>query len=161
MTQKEKEFHALLSASIVIVTIALISLFIMFYTKSEEAVPQQQVYYFEKYNYVSNWDFVTCALIQVESEDNCFAVGKNNDVGILQITPIYVKEVNRILGEEVYTLEHRTDRDKSLEMFDIYQHHYNPNKDITKAIALHNPRAGQWYMDRVMKEYYLLKESQL
>lgn len=34
-------------------------------------------------------------------------------------------------------------------MFEIYQKHYNPNKDIERAITLHNPTAGDWYKERV------------
>lgn len=62
----------------------------------------------------SEWDIFIQALIQVESEGKSNAVGKTNDVGILQITPIYVKDVNRILGEERYTLSCRTDIKKEL-----------------------------------------------
>lgn len=40
----------------------------------------------------SEWDIFVKALIQVESEGKADAVGKTNDVGILQITPIYVKD---------------------------------------------------------------------
>jgi len=99
---------------------------------------------------LSDWEMLIEALIQVESEGNPFAVGKTNDLGILQITPIYVREVNRILKEDIYFLEHRTDIEKSIEMFEIYQAYYNPNKNIKKAIKLHNPGAGQWYTDKVM-----------
>lgn len=107
----------------------------------------------------SEWDIFLAALIEVESEGKADAVGKTNDVGILQITPIYVKDVNRILGEERYTLAERTDIGKSLEMFEIYQKHYNPNKDIDKAIKLHNPKAGQSYRIKIMKEMRNLKTN--
>lgn len=60
----------------------------------------------------SEWDIFVKALIQVESEGKADAVGKTNDVGILQITPIYVKDVNRILGEDKYDLSCRTDTEK-------------------------------------------------
>ena len=107
----------------------------------------------------SEWDIFIQALIQVESEGKSNAVGKTNDVGILQITPIYVKDVNRILGEERYTLSCRTDIKKSLEMFEILQSHYNPNKDIDKAIKLHNPRAGQSYRIKIMNQMENIKTN--
>lgn len=107
----------------------------------------------------SEWDIFVEALIQVESEGKADAVGKTNDVGILQITPIYVKDVNRILGEEKYDLSCRTDTEKSLEMFEILQGHYNPNKDIDKAIKLHNPRAGQSYRIKIMKQMKNIKTN--
>ena len=98
------------------------------------------------------WDYLIQALIIVESEGNPNAIGKTNDVGILQITPIYVEEVNRIIDTPKYTLDMRTNVEHSLEMFEIYQAHHNPERDIVRAIKLHNPRAGQWYADRVLNE---------
>lgn len=97
---------------------------------------------------ISDWDIFVKALIEVESSNNQYAVGKSNDVGILQITPIYVKEVNRISGKS-FTLEDRLSIDKSMEMFNIMQDHYNPSRDINKAIKLHNPKAGNKYSDKI------------
>lgn len=109
---------------------------------------------------VNEWDILIQAIIQVESEGNPLAIGKTNDVGILQITPIYVKEVNRILKRNEYTLTERTDEQKSLEMFEVYQRHHNPNKNLLKAIKLHNPGAGKWYADKVMEIFNELKHRQ-
>lgn len=105
----------------------------------------------------SDWDILVRALIQVESGGDSLAVGKTNDVGALQITPIYVTDVNRILGEERYTLEDRKSLVKSLEMFEIIQGHYNPLRDIDKAIRLHNPGAGEWYRERVYRHMEEIK----
>ena len=101
----------------------------------------------------SEWDIFVEALIQVES--------KANDVGILQITPIYVKDVNRILGEDKYDLSCRTDTEKSLEMFEILQGHYNPSKSIDKAIKLHNPKAPQSYRIKIMNKMEIIKSNLL
>lgn len=105
----------------------------------------------------SEWDIFVEALIQVESGGKADAVGKTNDVGILQITPIYVKDVNRILGEERYDLSCRTDTEKSLEMFEILQGHYNHSKSIDKAIKLHNPKAPQSYRIKIMNQMEIIK----
>ena len=107
----------------------------------------------------SEWDIFIQALIQVESEGKEDAVGKTNDVGILQITPIYVKDVNRILGEDKYDLSCRTDTEKSLEMFEILQGHYNPSKSIDKAIKLHNPKAPQSYRIKIMNKMEIIKSN--
>lgn len=48
------------------------------------------------------WNLFLRALIQVESGGNSMAIGKNNDGGILQITPIYVEEVNRLSKKKLY-----------------------------------------------------------
>lgn len=106
---------------------------------------------------VGEWGIMIQALIVVESEGNPLAVGSSNDVGVLQITPIYVREVNRILGDDIYTLDDRTCIYKSLAMFEVYQSHHNPSKDILKAIKIHNPRAGQWYTDKVMEQFNRLR----
>lgn len=107
----------------------------------------------------NQWDLFVLALIEVESENDPFAVGSYNDVGILQITPIYVKDVNRILGEDRYSLDHRTDIAKSLEMFEIMQVHYNPERDIERAIKLHNPKAGSEYREKILNRMSGLSEK--
>lgn len=95
-----------------------------------------------------DWSKLIESVIITESGGNPNAVGKAEDVGCMQIRPIYVKEVNRILGEERYTLDDRYDPMKSLEMFHVVQDYHNPNHDIEKAIKLHN-RAG-WYRERIL-----------
>jgi len=66
------------------------------------------------------------AIEQVESGGKSDAVGDGGKaVGILQIHPIMVKDVNRILGEERFTLADRLDPAKSREMFRIYSEHYS------------------------------------
>lgn len=105
----------------------------------------------------TDWDIFIEALIQVESKGNSKAVGAHNDVGVLQITPIYVEEVNRILGEPRYSMSCRKDSLKSIEMFEIYQSYYNPNKNISKAIRLHNPGGGTAYIAKVNRIINRLK----
>ena len=81
-------------------------------------------------------DFIP-ALIQVESEGNPRALGKNNDRGILQITPILVKEVNRISGS-TYTHDDAWDPEKSIEMFYIIARKYCPEQDFEKMARIWN-----------------------
>ncbi len=100
----------------------------------------------------SDWDYFVGALIFTESRGNSKAIGKTNDFGILQITPIYVREANRILKENKYTHTDALDSLKSLEMFGIVQSYHNPDRCIFKAIKLHNPNAGQWYEDRIVNK---------
>lgn len=90
------------------------------------------------------------AIIFVESRGIDTACRANGDcMGILQITPIYVKECNRLQDSVTYTLEDRTDIVKSLEMFVIIQNYHNPKHDVDKAIHLHNPTAGPDYKRKV------------
>ena len=80
-------------------------------------------------------DELVSAMIMVESGGNDSAIGDRHlgsqyAVGALQIRPIMVKEVNRILklrGSDFrFELKDRYDRDKSIDMFLIwYEFHHN------------------------------------
>lgn len=79
------------------------------------------------------------AIILVETgEEGSSAINPNEPqaVGILQEWPIMVKDVNRILGKDVYTLEDRLDDNKAVEMFWIYQSYYNPTYDFEKMCKI-------------------------
>ncbi|HPC97045.1 MAG TPA: transglycosylase SLT domain-containing protein [Sedimentisphaerales bacterium] len=68
------------------------------------------------------------AVAMVESGgDPCATGDGGRAVGILQIRPIMVADVNRIVGQQQrYTLADRRDVRKSVEMFVIYCLHYWP-----------------------------------
>jgi hypothetical protein len=72
----------------------------------------------------TDWELFIESVIEVESTNNDSAYNKKEDaVGCLQIRPIMVREVNRILKRENimfrYTMEDRWDRKLSIEMFQI------------------------------------------
>ena len=101
----------------------------------------------------SIWDRMIEAIIQVESGGNSRAVSKGGgSVGILQITPICVKECNLILKKKVYSLSDRYNPVKSREMFDLIQNKYNPERNIEKAIRLWN--GGPGYSTKKTQGYY-------
>lgn len=87
---------------------------------------------------INEWDVLRLAIIKTESNFDSTAVGSHNDIGLMQITPIYVDEVNRLLGEKRFTHSDAFDTDKALEMFELMQMFKNPEHDIDKAISLHN-----------------------
>ena len=83
------------------------------------------------------------AIIYVESKGNDSAIGDRHlgsqyAVGALQIRPIMVREVNRILklkgSEYRYQLKDRFSRDKSIEMFTIWREFHHKDSDF-EAIA--------------------------
>lgn len=90
-------------------------------------------------DYLSEWDMMQLAIIKTESEFDELAVGKSGDLGLYQITEVYVEEVNRILGEPIYAHTDAFDPWRAIQMFGIYQNYYNPDRDIYRAINLHNP----------------------
>ena len=64
------------------------------------------------------------AIIHVESRGNSMAHNKREDaVGVLQIRPIMLREVNRLLGYDKYNLEDRWSKAKSIEMFEVIREH--------------------------------------
>lgn len=73
------------------------------------------------------------SIVWVESKGNSFATTADGSAGTVQIRPIMVREVNRILkikgSDKRYTLQDRFNDLKSREMFWIYQNFYHPNID--------------------------------
>jgi hypothetical protein len=72
------------------------------------------------------------AIIHVESRGNVKAYNSKEDaVGCLQIRPIMLREVNRLLGWNKYTLADRWSKEKSIEMFNVIRDHTkNPTDEI-------------------------------
>ena len=102
-----------------------------------------------------DWSRIMEAIIQVESEGNPNAVS-GNSVGVMQITPILVKDCNEILKQKKskkrYTLADRYNVAKSKEMFLLIQSHYNPESNVEKAIRSWN--GGIKYSVRATNRYY-------
>ena len=99
------------------------------------------------------------AIMYVESRGDSMAYNKREDaVGVLQIRPIMLREVNRLLGYNKYTLNDRWSKAKSIEMFEIIRQN-TPNP--TDEILARNWNGG-WkgykkkstikYWDKVRKE---------
>jgi hypothetical protein len=102
-----------------------------------------------------DWSPVMEAIIQVESNGNPNAVS-GNSVGVMQITPILVRECNDILKKQKskkrYTMDDRYSIGKSKEMFLLIQKYYNPENSIEKAIRSWN--GGIKYSVRATNRYY-------
>ena len=103
---------------------------------------------------LSEWQVLEMAIAFTESRFDPDAVGKAHDSGILQLTPIYVAEVNRVAGTD-YTLEDAFDIDKALEIFEAMQAAKNPDKDIETAIRYHN-KAG-YYRSTVLRNMTFIR----
>lgn len=76
-----------------------------------------------------SWEDLVDAIIYVESRGNDSAIGdRGKAVGCLQIHPICVREVNRILRKHKsnlrYSLSDRYSRIKSIQMFNIIAEQY-------------------------------------
>ena len=85
------------------------------------------------------WEELITKIIYIESDNGINVIGDNGKaIGPLQIHKILVDDVNRILGYKHYIYKDRYNLEKSIEMFNIYQQYYNPNKDIESAAKLWN-----------------------
>ena len=107
-----------------------------------------------------DWEPVMNAIIQIESKGNPAAVN-GPYVGVLQISPVLVKECNNILkstgSNKRYSLSDRFNTAKSKEMFIIIQSFHNPLNSIERAIRLwsggirYNVAKTQAYLRKVMR----------
>jgi hypothetical protein len=75
-------------------------------------------------------DVLYSSIVWVESKGDANAKSKDGSVGVIQIKPVMVKEVNRICKingiKKRFTLADRNDPKKSADMFWIYQEFYHP-----------------------------------
>lgn len=88
---------------------------------------------------LDEWTILQMAIAKTESEYNPEAMGSSGDLGVFQITEIFVHEANRLLGKEVYNHLDAFDIERSIEMFNVVQEGHNPDRSISKAIAVQNP----------------------
>ena len=90
---------------------------------------------------LSEWQMLQLAIVYTESKFRPEVTGKNQDGGCYQMTPIYVREVNRVSGTD-YAHEDVYDPDKAIEIFGKMQDAKNPDHDIDTAIHFHNKSAS-------------------
>lgn len=102
-----------------------------------------------------DWSPVMDAIIKVESNGNPRAVNGKH-AGVLQISPILVRECNNILkrrgSKKRYTLNDRFCPKKSREMFVLIQSEHNPENNVSHAIRMWN--GGTGYSVRGTNGYY-------
>ena len=132
---------------------ALFILLVIAFTTTATATLNRQIVEESSYR----WDCVYWALSAVESEFNNLAVSSKGAAGVVQIMPEgsggYLDEANRLLREKRYSNNDRFCPVKSREMWEVVMKYRNPGKSLSKAIKLHNPRAGSWYHKRVLAKY--------
>ena len=109
---------------------------VMIDTRTEEQPDNEEV---QRDDALTDYEVLLLAIAKTESNFDPLAKGRNDDLGVFQITPVFVREVNRILGDTVYLHEDALDMKKSLEMVTVVQDKHNAEHDITRAIARHNP----------------------
>lgn len=113
-----------------------------------------------------DWGRVLKAIAYVESNGNPRAVS-GDQVGLLQIRPIMVRDCNRILekrgSSKRYSLRDRYNPVKSREMFVLYQSHYNPHGDAAKyngRLAKTDAKATRSKLKRFLDKVFKVEEQQ-
>lgn len=94
------------------------------------------------------------AIMTVESNHNELAFNASESAaGVLQIRPIMVREVNRLLGYKKYSYRDRWNAEKSIKMFTDFTNATNPEWDFEIAARKWN---GGYYGDRKLstKKYW-------
>lgn len=147
---------------VIIVSIAFVGGLSMpspFAKRHTEIITETKTDTIRVYPELNDRSLLILSMMWVESNFSPDATGKHRDTGILQITPVYVDEVNRILGCERYSIEDAYDLGFSLDMFDILQGRYNPDNDFMSTIYYHNK--SESYRDKVILTYnkFLAYES--
>ena len=106
------------------------------------------------------------ALIQVESGGNDLAKGRHGELGALQIKPILVRDVNRIMGTH-YAHAQVTNRAVSTFIANAYLSHYGKNlNDESLARIWQGGPTGlrksstRAYSRRVMRQLSALENQQ-
>jgi|14BtaG_2_1085337.scaffolds.fasta_scaffold03919_7 hypothetical protein len=109
------------------------------------------------------------ALIQVESEGIEYIHGdiglkEGPSVGVLQIRPIMVREVNRILRikkiNKKFKLKDRYSRKKSIEMFNIWRMFYHPDGNFEKISRTWNG-GPKGYLKKSTVGYWMEVQNEL
>lgn len=146
-------------------TLQLLATAIITFSLSTSVVAQDNI----PDSIMKKWGPVIRAIEQVESKGQDRLVSRNGlYVGCLQIAPILVRQVNIILGQKKFTNNDRYSKEKSYEMFIVFQEHFNPGGDPEFAIRLWNSgdlkcmqRKGRTeaYYQRVMRKYNQLAEE--
>ena len=105
------------------------------------------------------------ALIQIESGGNDHARGRHGELGALQIKPIMVRDVNRIMGTH-YTHAQVTNRATATFIANAYLSHYGKNLSDESLARLWQggPRGAKKsstraYARRVMRKLHALEEA--
>lgn len=105
---------------------------------------------------VDSLNTLIAGMIQVESMGNECAYNRKEDaVGCLQIRPIMVMEVNRLLGSEVYTMNDRWDCDKSVDMLMVIVEKHHKDLDYESIARCWN--GGPRGMSKESTKSYWMK----
>lgn len=91
----------------------------------------------------TEWVALVYAIAQIESEGNPQAVGRDRDLGLLQVTPIVIAEVHRRTGEH-WQHERMTDPTYCILFFKRFVESCCPANTTPERIARQWHRTTDW-----------------
>lgn len=95
----------------------------------------------ERISKLENIKKLVSAIIWYESYNNhpsCMIGDQGRSIGPMMTSEAVINDVNEYLGTSQYTIEDRTNLEKSIEIFCIYQNIYNPTFDLETAARIWN-----------------------
>lgn len=104
----------------------------------------------------SDTDRLIKIIEHIESRHNENA-RNNKYVGTLQISPIMVREANRINGYKKYSLSDRNDSLMSANIFKDIMNHHNKEKSIRKAVIIWRGKYNPNYRKKVIHMFNIKK----
>lgn len=112
----------------------------------------------------AHWETLIEAMAWNESRHDSTVVSKSGTyVGYLQIGPMYIKCANQVVGYNKYSRDDCFSRVTSIEIFNVVNTKYNPNKSAERAMLLHtgaNYPDWKGYRQRVKNNYIRLRNEQ-
>lgn len=117
---------------------------------------------------MANGKDIYAAIGMIESNCRDSAIGDGGKaVGRFQIWPCYVKDVNRILGYDAFSINDRRDHGKALQMIKIYTEYYGKRyeritgKKVTDEIIarLHNGGPNGFRKSCTLKYWHKVKSE--
>ena len=115
------------------------------------SAPEPVVIIIEKQNPIF-YDPMLLAFMKIESNFRTDVVNYLGCVGILQISPVMIKEVNRIQKINVYNLLDRLDSTKSVQVWYCIMQYYNASYTLKNASRIWNPTATKEYYNKIKAE---------
>ncbi len=106
-----------------------------------------------------SFDDLLRAIAIVESSGDPKAFNKKESAaGLYQIRPIYLKDVNRILGYQRYKLADRYNPEKARDIVTVYLMHYGYGKGIEAMARIHNGGPRGWKKKFTLVYWQKIKE---
>lgn len=112
-----------------------------------------EVWFVDIEAYEDTLERLAWSLAMVESRMTMDAVGRGGCYGPLQITITMMREANRLVGFDMFTMDDLFTWSGSVAILGVVMNAHNPSLDVRKACHIWNSRGGDRYYKRVLAYY--------